>query len=529
MSSMNQIHAKGQLGESFRPHEPTNQPELLAGRSQLLNRARDAVNTQGLHIILYGDRGMGKTSVAHAVGYLVQEADRPDGCRVVLASCDSNDDYRSLWHKAFQEVKAAQPQMGFKAFADVSLLDRADVGEALDNPNAVRRVMQSLPNPSVFIFDEFDRLPNRGDIQRLMGDTIKLFADFGVRTTLILVGVAESITDLIGEHASVGRHIAQIQVAPMTAEELAEIIQKGFNGAGLVFDEGLDRRIADLSQGYPHFTHLLGQWSGRRAVEAGRNRVTFNDLDQAISDVLDNATGGVQQQWQNAVAMSAAQTVNLSKSVLLACALAHKDSVGRFSVVDLKEPLKKILNRDPTTVGYHGVLARFCDSSQGPVLLRTGSRNSYRWQFVNPQFVPYIRLHWIRGSAERAPEDNGSSLLNIRAHQALELLMDYDSRRVSNAAANSLDLYEESTSLEATLDAVAEPGAHTAPVEQTSAQEPEEDAGVIEIQDDGEATPSISKLVTTMPCPRCGHQNARFAPSCGRCGIERSPRLPGRQ
>ena len=143
-----------------------------------------------------------------------------------------------------------------------------------------------------------------------------------------------------------------------------------------------------------HYTHLLGLWSGRRAAREGRLHVTSDDLDHAISDALINATGGVQQQWEDAVATS--QTLNLFKSVLLACALSRKDSLGRFSVIDLREPLRQILNRDYRTVAYQGHLAKFCEPSRGPVLRRSGRRKSYRWQFINPQLVPYIRLRGVQ-------------------------------------------------------------------------------------------------------------------------------------
>lgn len=146
----------------------------------------------------------------------------------------------------------------------------------------------------------------------------------------MLVGVARSVEELIAAHGSVPRHAAQIEVKPMTEDALAEIIQRGFAMSGMTFDEGLDRRIAHLSQGYPHYTHLLGLWSGRLASMDKRTHVTAADLDAAIPTALKTAIAGVRQQYEKAV--QSAQPRTLYKDVLLACAIAKKDALGKFPV-----------------------------------------------------------------------------------------------------------------------------------------------------------------------------------------------------
>ncbi len=228
-----------------------------------------------------------------------------------------------------------------------------------------------------------------------MADTIKLFSDTDVQGTIILVGVAASIGELISEHQSIARNIAQIIVEPMNNAELAEIIQKGYSKSGLSFEAGVDYKVAALSQGYPHYTHLLGLWAGRKAIEANREEVTHADLEQAIPAALQNAAGGIRQDYENAVVSS--QPDNLFRDVLLACAIADKDSLGRFGIKALREPLRKILNSpNIRTVAYQGHLAKFCETKRGAVLKRSGNRHNYRWQFTNPQLVPYVRLDGIK-------------------------------------------------------------------------------------------------------------------------------------
>ena len=68
--------ARSALSKAFTPHQPISLPELLSGRLELLYSVQDSVSTEGLHVVLYGDRGTDKTSLARVVAYLSQELRR---------------------------------------------------------------------------------------------------------------------------------------------------------------------------------------------------------------------------------------------------------------------------------------------------------------------------------------------------------------------------------------------------------------------------------------------------------------------
>lgn len=351
------------------------------------------MNTEGLHVVLFGDRGTGKTSLARVLGYLVQEGNK-DGRRVLMASCNSNDDYTSIWRRVFQEVLIKERQLGFTMGERELATHRMADFDGTD-PNDVRLMVQSFSQQTVVVIDEFDRIPPEGNTRRLMADTIKLFSDTGVRSTIILVGVADSVGDLMAEHHSITRNIATIPVEPMTRAELAGIVSQGYEKAGFEFDSALPEEIARLSQGYPHYTHLLALWAGRQAVKDEHDTVALGDLARAIPDALLNATGTVRQEYE--VAVASTQPGNLFDEVLLACALAQKDSLGRFSTVAVRSPLRVITGRDYSIGAYQSHLAKFCQAERGPILKKSGQRRVYRWRFIDPQVIPFII---IRGQQE---------------------------------------------------------------------------------------------------------------------------------
>ena len=395
MSSPALAEPLDRLNQSFTPHKPVFVPEFFAGRKRLLYRSIDAVNTDGRHLVIFGESGTGKTSLARILAHSVQEPTKESGRRAIVVSCTAADDYSSVWRKVFQEVYVSQRQLGFVQDAAAPILSRIDLADNVEDPNDVRLVIRTLPNPVVVVIDEFDQIPSAEVTNRLMAQTIKLFADTNVDSTIVLVGVADSIEDLFAEHRSVERNLGQVQVLPMEHGELSEIVRTGFKYASLEWEPGIDRTIATISQGYPHYTHLLGLWAGRRAIEAGRVKVMDSDLEHAIQDALENAVGGVQQEYEQAVASQRGRHT-LFKQVLLACALAEKDSLGRFPAVSVREPLRQITGKDYGTGAFQSHLAKFTESARGPVLKKTGTPRNFRWQFINPQLIPYVRLEGIK-------------------------------------------------------------------------------------------------------------------------------------
>ena len=395
MTTRDEILSAVRVYESFTPTRPIDLPNLLSGRRLLLKRLIQDVVTPSQHVLLYGDRGVGKTSIARVLAIVAQDDDAPNGRRSIVISCDSNDTYGSIWRKVFQEVLLAERQLGFERYREQTIVGRWDPDDPISVPNDVRLLLRRLSNPSTIVVDEFDRIQSDGEACRLMTDTIKLFSDYNVPCTLVLVGVGQSIEQLIAAHESISRNVDYVPVPPLEPKELAEIIRTGMGSAGLSFEPGIDFRIAQLSQGYPHYTHLLGQSAALQAVERGSEEVAFEDLSAAIPASIENTSGGIRVEYNKAT--DSTQPNNLFKEVLLACALADKDVRGRFALADIHEPLQNILHpRAIARSSYQRHLSLFCESEHGAVLVKTGRRKNYRWHFANPQLIPFIRLLGIK-------------------------------------------------------------------------------------------------------------------------------------
>jgi len=241
----------------------------------------------------------------------------------------------------------------------------------------------SLP---ILIIDEFDRLPQR--VKAAFADTIKSLSDHAVNATVILVGVADSINDLIREHQSIERALVQIRMPRMSEQEIEEIVNNGLQRLGMDIDDDARARITALSQGLPHYTHLLARDSARAALGTGSLRITLPIVDEAIRKALEDAQQSIQSGWHKAT--TSPRKNNLFADVLLACALAKTDELGFFAAQDVREPMKIVTGKSYEIPSYAQHLNDFSDAKRGPILEKTGGKRRFRFRFVNPLMQPYV-------------------------------------------------------------------------------------------------------------------------------------------
>ncbi|MXW29527.1 MAG: ATP-binding protein [Chloroflexi bacterium] len=378
------------LGRSFSPNAPIKLPDLLRGRMHEIRRTIEAVETSSMHAVVFGDRGVGKTSIGLVTAAIAQDKS-PNGRRALIASCSHDDDFFSIWKTVFEEVLIVQRSIGFASTPVLVQEDRLQLDpDQIQSPNSVRLLVESLPNPTMIIIDEFDRVADE-TARALMAETIKLFADRGTDTTIVLVGVADDVSELMEAHRSIGRNLAEIQVDPLSQHELSEIVTAGLGGAGMEWAEQVPHDIARLCHGYPSYAHLIGRSAGVAALNGHRDKVEVEDVQSAIDDMLKNSLQSLRNDYERAVASP--QPVNLYREVLLACALADKDPRGRFAAADVRGPLRRITHTiDYDIPHFQSHLAKFIDSSRGPILRRSGEPRSYRYRFADPRMIPYVTL-----------------------------------------------------------------------------------------------------------------------------------------
>jgi Holliday junction resolvasome RuvABC ATP-dependent DNA helicase subunit len=379
------------LSAAFSPSAPIDQQALFSGRLAQLTDVVNAINQKGQHAILFGERGVGKTSLARVLSAGLTIA----GKRVVSASinCDATMTFSSLWHKIMREISLTTnaPGIGFTTSPASSTTTLNQHLPPEVTPDDVRHVLARI-GKTMIVIDELDRLEHSA-VTSLLADTVKTLSDHAVDCTLLLVGVADSVDTLIAEHRSVERALVQVRMPRMSPPELHQIIEKGFAAVQMAIDDGAKRKISALSQGLPHYTHLLALYAGQRAAGAGRTQVTVEDVRAAIDAALARAQQSIISSYHKA---TNSPRENLYPQVLLSCALAQPDSLGYFAAVDVRSPLSGIMGKAYEIPAFSQHLNAFCESARGPVLQRTGTTRRYRFRFENPLMQPFVVMDGIR-------------------------------------------------------------------------------------------------------------------------------------
>ncbi len=377
------------VSQVFTPATPVREADLFAGRIEQVRRVVDAINQDGQHAVIFGERGVGKTSLSNILATKLTAS----GCEVLApkVTCESSDTYASLWRKVLSEIDLIKKRsvMGFQMTIFEETKTASEVVGENPMPDDIRRLFTLLGGDRVvyIVIDEFDRITDP-KLRRSVADTIKAFSDHATPTTIIIVGVSDNVNTLVEEHESIERCLVQIPMPRMSAIESAQILATGGRKLGIAFSLDAINQIVGLSQGLPHYTHLLALHSVRCCLDSKKSEVGLEHVDSAIHKAVENAQQSLKVTYYKAV--TSPRKDALHSQVLLACALAQPDEFGFFAAGDVREPLSRIMGREYDFAGYAKHLRDFCGLERAEILLRAGVKHKYRFRFRNPLMQPLV-------------------------------------------------------------------------------------------------------------------------------------------
>jgi Cdc6-like AAA superfamily ATPase len=395
-----------ELTESFSPGAPIEEKALFAGRQDQLGQLVDSVRQRGRHAIVFGERGVGKTSLVNILPLILSgSAHNPAYVRV---SATPDDTFASLWRKVFKRLSYRQGSVT-RQIAD-------DYPQGM-SPDDVQLELANFPHTEVpiIVVDEFDRIQDRA-VTTLVADTIKSLSDYSVNVTVVVVGVAENVRDLITGHESISRSLMQIRMPRMTEDELGRIIFDRYARSGIQASGDALWKMTFLSRGLPYYAHLLGMYAGRSAVQENRLEVADRDVEHALTLSIADIDQAIKERFHMAITTQRKDT--LFFPVLAACALAMTDELGRFQQAAVEEPLTKILGerKKATTYAFH--MNAMCTPERGSVLERKGEANNPRYRFADPLMQPFTIM---KGLSEKLISDETAEVYATRRQLNLSL------------------------------------------------------------------------------------------------------------
>jgi hypothetical protein len=263
----------------IRPSSPIDTFEHLVGRVLQRQTIEEAINSPGRHIFIYGDRGAGKTSLAQTVAH----EHNPSSGTPIFVACGKHTSFASIIEDVVHQLTGRKRLSGSERSTSLGIQNHGISG-SLGTKTTEKSVVPSDLNAAtgllaeaaagerhIVVVDEFENLPSVEDRQ-LFAELVKQISDRGLPITLVFCGIGASLDDLLQGHGSSHRYLHEVPLPtpPLNFSGCWQIIDEAASALGLQVNEDSRLRIAQVSDGFPHYVHLVCEklfWGAFRSEE----------------------------------------------------------------------------------------------------------------------------------------------------------------------------------------------------------------------------------------------------------------------
>jgi hypothetical protein len=382
-----------------------NEPDLH-GNSGLQDLLMEAIRERGSQIVLYGDTGVGKTS-------LFQYAAEDVGASPVIVRCSKRRSFEEHIEEALRQL------VDFQEVEVTERTDRAKGGEAgitklvtvkgsITREDGTQSRFEAIRRPPLEALLQamqenecdllvFDNAQNLDEVERFkVAAAVERLSDMEAETgniKLVIIGIADDALSLIGQHdyaESVRRRMTTIGVPRMPDDEIAAIFENGFALLRLHFapDGEVLGRLVFMADGFPYFAHLLGLNVAR---VLRRRKDPWEVDDAAVAASLQRAAQEVEEPFEARLHLAFEVTGNVQPRRRILEVMAHSENRELTSAQVIEEYSHRF--GKPSDPAFLDVaLAQLIHPDQGAVLRRVGPRGRFRYMFREPQMRPYLRI-----------------------------------------------------------------------------------------------------------------------------------------
>lgn len=373
------------LRSAFTPSRPIMDAAMFAGRTKLLESLIRSIEDQHLHLVMFGPRGIGKTSALHVLCKIAQDA------RYVVRyiSCGERTEFDELFRAILGDI----PLLFHENYDPTS--DEIEEGMTFgdlvtDAPLTVALLSDTLAKVAgtrlLIVLDEFDRA-HSAEFRRSIAELIKNLSDRGSRVQLVIAGVAQNLSEIIEHIPSIRRNILGIQLPNMVEEEISELIANGQAASGIEFDKGALRLIMDVALGLPYLASLLSQHAGLAALDRDKTHVARADVVTAIAQALEELELRISPNNRHQVQRAFADGREKELGLLARVALRNS---GRLIVDDVEKAITLTTSAEAYLTSLcekYGLVAPIADDPAGVYAFADDGLPIYLWMRLTQDHV----------------------------------------------------------------------------------------------------------------------------------------------
>jgi AAA domain len=400
----------------FTPSAPLRNRKLFLGRAQEENDIQADLRRPGVHPIITGERGVGKTTLARQAislkhGRIMVGCSRAatfsDIFKPVLAILGFDVDQTSLSKQHADAHRTVTEVPGMLSVKAEGVEKRTTTHEGLGarnlTPWVVFECLRKHEQKVIIVLDEYDLIPRGATrFHAQIADLIKTLSDNNedCDSRLMIIGVARSAEALLGKHESIARCGDEIWVRPLRNKDVLDFLSRAESALDITFAPGIKETIVTEANGYPYYVHLIGLLSIESMLARPRHNklVTPRDLSNAQQRAWQRSIRSVLGKHREVLRSLTREELDIVRGVV---AKPH----GIVSRADLELEFAGSRGWQPANVNT--VIVRLIEKYQ---LLHWKEKEG-TVRFVDPLLPLFLRGWWF-------------PLLPVQASTQLELFQD---------------------------------------------------------------------------------------------------------
>ncbi|TDH58029.1 ATP-binding protein [Dankookia rubra] len=328
------LNLRQRLADAFTPTRPLaglkvelfggNESASFIGRKAECLRITRALLEDRSHVVIFGERGRGKTSLANLVVAQAQTA----SFNIARYVCSTTSDFDTIMRGLFHDMSHWVSGRGRAGYGNDDGIAGLLPPRPLQ-PSDLPAVCGRLNGKVILLVDEFDRITD-DDTRTAVADTIKQLSDLSIPVLFMIIGVSDSPEALLGRHPSIQRCVTRVALPLLKPAEVEQLVERGAAQSRLNFSASARTCIAELARGVPYIAQLLALRAGQAALDNGRTTILGSDLLVAIETAAIEADPRILVLYNLA---TNAERDARALSVLRAAAAGSQDELGRFQAV----------------------------------------------------------------------------------------------------------------------------------------------------------------------------------------------------